>query len=704
MKSTHFTIATGIAGLLLCAFLFASTAGTRAQEPEGNFGVGFPDVFLPKYLAFRADQLANANPDVMRIPLGYVKGLSKSFIAMVGEMAVDLQSGAYSVSLSGLTPGQTYSLWLVDRDELDVIPPVPDTVFKLATVPAVGPTAFLTGQLGLLLPFDFRLDRVVVVPGILWGDEALGAGTVNVFQKIFFRRVSLENESTGALLFQETTPAPAFSALVPDLAAETDALAPLSMSSPFVLGFATPQDQSTASDTTPQGWSTSSDTTAPAQSTSSNRVKLDKLISQGATIFFEEKFNGNGRTCGTCHPASNNFTIDKDFIATLPANDPLFVAEFNPALAQLERPKLMRQFGLILENLDGFSDPTRKFVMRGVPHTEGLQVSLKRDSGVESHPVEMTGWSGDGAPGTGSLREFAIGAVTQHFTRNLARVAGRDFRTPREHELDAMEAFQLSTGRDADLNLAKITFKDASVNAGESLFVNGTNNPAARGTCGFCHTNAGALSAGLGNENRNFNTNVEDRPHPARRIQPFPIDGGFGRSANADGSFGNRNFNTASVVEAADTPPFFHNNVEATLERAVAFYDGPEFNAPRDAATRFDLNQTQIDQIADFLRGVNTLQNISVARRELREILANRSDPRREQDTRLQSAFEDTQDAIDVLTEGGLSAPAVTQLTSARNLIAQAQHTTDASQRRTIVQQAIGKLDAAKTEVATINP
>src|SRR6266498_2209801 len=75
----------------------------------------------------------------------------------------------------------------------------------------------------------------------------------------------------------------------------------------------------------------------------------------GADIFFKETFNGNGRTCGTCHPAENNLTIDPAFIATLPANDPLFVAEFMPALSKnFENPILMRQFGLILENVDGF--------------------------------------------------------------------------------------------------------------------------------------------------------------------------------------------------------------------------------------------------------------------------------------------------------------------------------------------------------------
>src|SRR5438132_11070587 len=94
-------------------------------------------------------------------------------------------------------------------------------------------------------------------------------------------------------------------------------------------------------------------------------VNMDRHISRGARLFFEETFRGNGRTCGTCHPANNNFTIDPEFIAALPANDPLFVAEFNPALAQLEKPPLMRQFGLILENVDGLEDPTNKFVMRG---------------------------------------------------------------------------------------------------------------------------------------------------------------------------------------------------------------------------------------------------------------------------------------------------------------------------------------------------
>ena len=94
-----------------------------------------------------------------------------------------------------------------------------------------------------------------------------------------------------------------------------------------------------------------------------------QLIERGRQLFTKETFDGNGRTCATCHPASNNFTIDPAFIAKLPKSDPLFVAETNPDLAKLEDSKALRQHALIRENVDGFDRPA---VLRGVPHTLGL--------------------------------------------------------------------------------------------------------------------------------------------------------------------------------------------------------------------------------------------------------------------------------------------------------------------------------------------
>jgi hypothetical protein len=287
-----------------------------------------------------------------------------------------------------------------------------------------------------------------------------------------------------------------------------------------------------------------------------------------------------------------------------------------------------------------------------------------------------------------------------------------------------MGAFQLSLGRSKDFILGNITFTDANANLGKGLFINGASppQPGFGGTCNFCHTNAGALAAAPAGQNRNFNTNIEARDHPGRDGSPdvpdpdFPFDGGFGQTpTNPNGSFGNGTFNTASVVEAADTAPFFHNNVVAkledegavsALEGVVRFYTGPEFNdaARIQANAGFFFTDPQIDQLVDFMRGVNTLQNIDVAVRELKEILDNRNNPRSEQDKRLQTAFEETQDAIDVLTAPdaeGVFASAVPQLNTAQARISQAQVNTDPAQRRALVQLAITSLGAARGQVGS---
>src|SRR5690242_16829675 len=41
---------------------------------------------------------------------------------------------------------------------------------------------------------------------------------------------------------------------------------------------------------------------------------VTQQICAGADIFFRETFNGNGRTCGSCHPVANNMTVDRTFI------------------------------------------------------------------------------------------------------------------------------------------------------------------------------------------------------------------------------------------------------------------------------------------------------------------------------------------------------------------------------------------------------
>lgn len=387
------------------------------------------------------------------------------------------------------------------------------------------------------------------------------------------------------------------------------------------------------------------------------------LVAKGRQIFFQETFQGNGRTCGTCHPAENSFTIDPAFIATLPPNDPLFVAEFNPDLARnFENPVLMRQFGLILENLDGFGDLENRFVMRGVPHV------LAQRTSVDSPGGPRTGWSGDGAPGDGSLRSFATGAVIQHFTRTLNRVAGQDFRLPTEEELDAIEAFMLSLGRQRELVLP-LSLKGIVARRGQEIFLDNS-----LGKCNLCHANAGAnANFGTGSiGNANFNTGVEDLPD-----QPADLSGERNPPDDGFGTPGNGTFNTPPLVEAADTGPFFHNNAIETIEGAVAFYDGEAFNnspsgrllaAADPNGVGIELDGTQTVAIAAFLRVINALENIRQSIEFLESSRAMGFSQRRAARTLLKSSLEETGDSIRVLEGAGLHPAAVAHLREAQRL------------------------------------
>ena len=50
---------------------------------------------------------------------------------------------------------------------------------------------------------------------------------------------------------------------------------------------------------------------------------------QGRTLFEKETFLGNGRTCATCHRSQDDFGLTAVRVASLPANDPLFIHELN---------------------------------------------------------------------------------------------------------------------------------------------------------------------------------------------------------------------------------------------------------------------------------------------------------------------------------------------------------------------------------------
>ena len=417
-----------------------------------------------------------------------------------------------------------------------------------------------------------------------------------------------------------------------------------------------------------------------------------QLIDRGGELFFNETFAGNGRTCGTCHPRENNFALDPAFIATLPADDALFVAEFNADLkSNFENPRLMREFALILENLDGFDDLPSRFVMRGVPHVLALRNTVASAQGPR------TGWSGDGAPGDRSLRSFATGAVIQHFTRSLNRIPEVDFRLPTPEELDALEAFMLSLGRQEELALP-LPLKGAVTRRGQEIFLDD-----ALGKCNVCHANAGAnASFGDGSAgNSNFNTGVENLPDQPARLtsERVPVDDGLGTP-------GDGTFNTPPIVEAADSGPFFHNNAIETIEGAVAFYNGRAFNDspagrflastdPQGVGIRLDA--TQVIAVAAFLRVLNALENIRESLTLLEDAGRKGVFERRLARELLERASVQTNDGIRVLSDVGLHPLAVVQLALAQAQIEKSRRS--AFRRSELIRNAIEAHRKARTEL-----
>jgi hypothetical protein len=393
----------------------------------------------------------------------------------------------------------------------------------------------------------------------------------------------------------------------------------------------------------------------------------DALVQRGAELFFNETFGGNGRTCGTCHRAERNLTIDAQFIASLPSTDPLFVAETNPDLAALEDPKLLRQRALIRENADGFDDPAHKFVERSVPHTLAL---ITTEGRLNSDGFRL-GWGGDGAPGRGSMNEFAFGAIVQHFTKTLSRKPGVDFRIPTQEELDALEAFQLFSGRQNTPDLQSVVPREAGASNGKTLFFSNAR-------CTFCHDVSPRLVNG------NFDTGV------AKLTPDLPLDNGF----QSDGSF-----NVPPLIEAADTAPLFHNNAAADIEAAVGFYVSDTFRNS-GAGLLIELTTAEQADVAAFLRVINAAENVREVKKRVDFVRTHRSSGNT---SLLALAIADTNDAINVLSAKNLNVPAVAELQDVKQTLEIAQANADAD-RPSFMDHAVTTLDLVKSELFSANP
>jgi len=698
-----------IAFVLACALpmFFAGSDTSDTEAGPISTGRGTPEALEANYKAWRVQYVHNGADRNMGLSLSAAKGLSTEVSAAYGEVKLNWVDGIVTVEVNNLQKTEVWDFWLIDNSaSSSFLPDESDTMLRVGSLSNDGKVAKLEANLGPAAFENFEPDLAVVTrAGKSPVEERLLVGTTTLFHRLYR---SEQKGQLGVLADAQPVSRPARELSLFEKIVEA------------VMPTAEAQIGPIPNPTTP----------------------LEVLITAGRQSFLNDTFAGNGRTCATCHREENNMTVDPEFISTLPIQDPLFVAETVPALAaNFENPLLMRKLGLILENVDGLDDLPNKFVMRGVPHTLALIPNTLNPAvidGTTIPPNERTGWSGDGAPIVsgggpalaGTLRAFIIGAITQHYPKTLARQVGSDFIMPTVAQLDALEAFQKSTGRQADIKLAgpgALSFKNPTVSLGRDIFNNPgagfppfVNNPnVAAGRCLFCHFNAGAgdlveavLIGGSSpdpalatnvNANANFDTGVEAQPaQPADLLVPpnqNPPDGGFGTTPGP-GGFGNGTFNTPVLVEAADTGPFFHNNSIETIEGAVAFYNSNSFNnSPIGAALPggIRLEATEIVAVAAFLRVINSLENIRSSV-DLENRAKNAVNFSQAQEL-LKLSIAELDDAIEVLDCGGLHPEAQLKLLQAAALDAVALVTSNKTIRNAIINQAIALKNSAKSEM-----
>lgn len=613
--------------LSLAAFSIAFI--DKADKGELHvLGIGNAEHLAVVYDRWQSAVEARQNNAVLTIPLGFSKVFSHERTSARAVVEIDLLKGSLVAQGFGLVPELPYRLSMIGVD--DQGPGIERRLFT-GELHYAGDSHLLEASLDRQALHGFHIKRIVLARAERLGDKVLLAGEPDFLQKLYYADKLWPVAGIGRLSL-----------------AQTASKAP----SPFAFLLPKP---------------------SYADAVSFDReAALTERIARGRDLFLHETFGGNGRTCATCHREDNNHTIDPKYIARLPDDDPLFVAETNPDLRALENPKLLRQLGLFLININGFDNPP---VFRSSPHLLALSTSIVPEPEKEGLVVtHALGWSADGSVGDGSLRMFTIGAIMQHFPKTLARKEGVDFRLPTDEELDALEAYMLSLGRASDPDLDSMYFSSPIVQRGRELF---HSKEMGTGQCKGCHFNAGANSSTtLANGNRD--TGVENMPDdPARLVwSPTPVDGGFGFDERDDCGFGsehncygNGEFNMTTVIEAADTAPYFHNNSVNTLEEAIAFYNSRAFHNspgaepadpsdPTSICTRcIQLESTQITAIALFLRTLNVMENIRSSNdldNKARALFAagQKSDAL----DMLKLAIADTEDAIEVM-EGGQLIP-----------------------------------------------
>jgi cytochrome c peroxidase len=299
----------------------------------------------------------------------------------------------------------------------------------------------------------------------------------------------------------------------------------------------------------------------------------------GKKLFNDETFDGNGRTCRTCHTdetgalspeqVQDAFDCDED--------DPLFRAIDSDDGSGASYARLLADATILVDiplppGWTLVADPSATFVRlpRAVPTTNNV-------------PSLDTMFMADGRFLT--LQDQALGAVHAH---------DEPGREPTAAELDAIAEFQQTNKFFSSNALKKYAngHPPPDLPAGHSQSEKRGRNwfiPSATGVCGHCHSGpmlnetSEFLLAPIPPGSRFFTAFVSELNKAGNPVISFVVDNGDGTTTNVDstdpgralitGQVGDANFfRIPTVWGAKDTAPYFHDNSAATLEDLAQHY------------------------------------------------------------------------------------------------------------------------------------
>ena len=246
-------------GCALFAYLSSYEVSSASTTEISGAGYGTVENLEARYTEWEAEYAKAGGDRNWVLPLGWFKGLSTEQRYASGIAKLNLIDGVVTVEVNGLSKEAGWDVWLVDNGVGSVLPEAGENMRLIGSLRHEGKVAKLKAELGASGFTNFELDLIVVTKaGMSPIENRMLVGTTTLFNRLY------RAKQRGNIAQLSDHPKPESESGKQSLFARLlETVAP----------------------------------TAAAQIGPQQGV--NNLITRGRTSFFNNTFNGNGRTCGT---------------------------------------------------------------------------------------------------------------------------------------------------------------------------------------------------------------------------------------------------------------------------------------------------------------------------------------------------------------------------------------------------------------------